>query len=405
MKYVWLALALASLIGSAATAQVDTCVGTIGLDYINPPGRPLQVGDVLHVQGSFGTGPIVGGTAILFNKVQFNLDCDLSQPLTPPCTDLGDIISYNGDSTITTTCPGVTWTSNNPGGGFVPNEVEFDATPAVSVAPDIANPPGFCDLNFDVTVEAVPPSLAVGEIIGYRIAFCDNGLTSGNFQTASATFASPLEHFDCYQTPRANIPAQTVTVVDRFGTTVNKIVDIHRLCAPADKNGENPAAPSDPLHYASADYSKLASFTKVSGVMAGTQFGTYTFDVIAPMALLLPASKGLDSFQPPLTGEHFQCYKLGGLKGPAPKGIHVTDQFVDNLSVDVNSRGPDRLCVSATKNGEGTLTSDALLCIRTKNDALPFGQVTAFLTTQFGQKKVTATQYDELCVPATVVVP
>jgi hypothetical protein len=40
-----------------------------------------------------------------------------------------------------------------------------------------------------------------------------------------------------------------------------------------------------------------------------------------------------------------------------------------------------------------------------QNDTLPFGQKTLFLTTQFGQKKVTITQYDELCLPATVVVP
>ena len=52
---------------------------------------------------------------------------------------------------------------------------------------------------------------------------------------------------------------------------------------------------------------------------------------MAPIALLLPASKGVERAScPPLDGEHFQCYKLANVKGPAPKGIHVTDQFVDN---------------------------------------------------------------------------
>ena len=395
--------ALLLVLPSLAHAQVDTCVGTITLNYINPPGRPLIVGDVLHVQGSFGSGAIDGGTGIIYNKVQFDLDCDTSIPLVPPCTDLGPIIAYAGDSTITTTCPGVAWTSNNPAGGFLPNQVEFDANPVLVVGPNVVNPPGVCSLNFDVTVEAVPQSLAVGEILGYKIAFCDNGLTSGNFQTAATTFASPFQqHYDCYETPRSNTPAQTVTVVDQFGTTVNKLVNIHRLCAPADKNGENPGAELDPLHYASSDYSKLPAFTKVTGVKAGTQFGTYTMDLVAPQALLLPASKGLDGFLPELQGEHFQCYKLNNVKGPAPKDINVTDQFVTDFSVDINSRGPDRLCVSAQKNGEGELTSNAFMCLRTKNDTLPFPEVTAFLTTQFGEKKVVATQFDELCVPAIV---
>ena len=403
----WLVLALGFLVFPALASAQNTCDGTIVLDYINPPGRPLMVGDVLHVQGSFGSGPIVGGTLIAFSKVQFDLDCDLNFQLQPPCTDAGPVISYNGDASITTDC-GVAWTSNNPGGGVLPNEVEFTAAPALGVPPNQPNPPGICNLNFDVTIVNTPsPAVgpSVGEILGYKIAFCNNGLTSGNFQTASGAFASPLQHYDCYQTPRSTIPAQTVTLVDRFGTTIDKLVNIHRLCAPADKNGENPGAETDPLHYASAGFGKTSGFTKRTGVSVGTQFGTYTVDVTLPIALLLPASKGLSGFVPPIDGEHFQCYKLANVKGPAPKGIHVTDQFVDNLSVDINSRGPDRLCVSASKNGEGEITTNALMCLRTKNDTLPFGQKTLFLTTQFGQKKVTITQYDELCVPATVVVP
>jgi hypothetical protein len=396
-----LLLLAVALIPVLASAQVNTCVGTISLTYFDPPGRPLDVGDVLHVRGAFGTGLIVGGTAIAYNKFQFDLDCNLAQPLVPPCTDFGPIISYAGDATITTDC-GVTWTSNNPTGGFLPNQVEFDASPPLLVPPNIANPPGFCTVGFDVTVEAVPATLAVGEIIGYQIAFCNNGLTSGNFQTAAATFAQAQQHYDCYETPRSNIPAQLVTVVDRFGTTQNRVVTIQRLCAPADKNGETPDAPLDPLHYASADYGTTAGFTKVSGVSAITQFGMYTMDVVQPSAILLPASKGLQACVAPLQGEHFQCYKLRNVKGPAPKGVIVRDQFVGPFSIDINPRGPDRLCVSAQKNGQGTLTSNAFLCLRTRNDKLPFGAVDACLTTQFGQKHVSATQFDELCVPATI---
>ena len=87
----WLVLALGFLVFPPLASAQNTCDGTIVLDYVNPPGRPLQVGDVLHVQGSFGSGPIVGGTFIAFSKVQFDLDCDLHFPLMPPCTDAGPV--------------------------------------------------------------------------------------------------------------------------------------------------------------------------------------------------------------------------------------------------------------------------------------------------------------------------
>jgi hypothetical protein len=229
--------------------------------------------------------------------------------------------------------------------------------------------------------------------------------TSSSTTSTTTSTTIPLQHYDCYETPRAGIPVQNVTLVDRFGTTSDRITTIIRLCAPADKNGEQPGAEGDPLHYAEGAISRTAGFVKRTGVVADTQFGMYTMDVVAPSALLLPASKGLSGFLPPLDGEHFQCYRLTNVKGPAPKGIHVTDQFVTGLSVDVNARGPDRLCVSAQKNGEGTLTVNALMCLRTKNDALPFAKQDVFLTTQFGQKKAQITQFDELCVPATVTGP
>ena len=392
-------LLLLLLLPTLAAAQPSTCVGTLVLDYPNPPTPPFVVGDVFHVRGRFGSGDILGGTVILFNKIQFDLDCDLSQPLTPPCTDAGPVFSYNGDASITTTC-GVTWTSNNPGGGLVPNEIEFDSSPVLPVPPHEVNPPGLCEITFDVTLASIPPAAQVGQILGYKIAFCDNGLTSGGFQTAAGQLAAPLQHYDCYQTPRGGIPLQPVTLVDRFGTMTATLTDIHRLCAPADKNGENPGAENDPLHYTAFTIKQASGFTPVKGVTIRNQFGTYTGDVAFPLALLVPASKGLTGFLPSLDGEHFACYRLRNVHGPAPTGIHVVDQFVD-FTVDVAARGPHALCVGATKNGANGGT-DVLMCLNTRNDRLPFNDKDVFVTTQFGQKALTITQYDELCVPATI---
>jgi hypothetical protein len=176
---------------------------------------------------------------ILFDKVQFDLDCPTTLPILPGCTDLGPVIKYAGDSTITTNCAGTTWTSNNPAGGFLPNQVEFDASPPVAVPSNVVNPPGFCTLGFDVSVESVPATLKVAEVIGDKVAFCNNGLDSGKFQTASTTFAQGGTPFDCYQVPRGRFtPQQTVPVTNQFANLSVTVNTLHRLCAPAQVDGQ-----------------------------------------------------------------------------------------------------------------------------------------------------------------------
>ena len=39
----------------------------------------------------------------------------------------------------------------------------------------------------------------------------------------------------------------------------------------------------------------------------------------------------------------------------------------------------------------------------TKNDRLPFSQKSVFVNNQFGSLAGTITQYDELCVPSTIL--
>jgi hypothetical protein len=395
-----------------------TCVGDIGLTYVNPPVGNLHVGDVLTVKGTFGSGDILGGTKIDFTTIQLDLDCDLNFPLTPPCTDAGPVISYDGDATITTTCPGVTWSSDNPGGGTLPNQVEFTASPAVSLGPDIVIPPGSCDIEFNVTIVNFPTKgLTVGEILGYQLAFCDNGLDSGGFQTAAGTFAAPGSDFSCYETPRKNklTPAPTVSLVDRFGSSSSTVTDYHRLCAPTDKNGDNPSAPSFPDHLVAGALTKTAgTIAQPTGMQITYQFGVLTADLSNPVFLLLPASKSHTSPAPPPPTDirHFQCYRLTNVKGDrTAKDVLTIDQSTQpfgGVDVDLTKTGPWRLCVPVNKNGEdpdAVTDPQALLCNSTSNDKLPFGQFDVFVDTQLGPKELIGTQYDELCMPATVVIP
>jgi hypothetical protein len=77
-----------------------------------------------------------------------------------------------------------------------------------------------------------------------------------------------------------------------------------------------------------------------------------------------------------------------------------------SLTVDLDKRGPFRLCVPTNKNGGDPTAPDnptALLCYTTKNDNLPFGQKNPGVTDQFTSRVVRITQFDELCVPSTIL--
>jgi len=251
-------------------------------------------------------------------------------------------------------------------------------------------------------------------LVGYQIAHCDNGiLDSGGFQTADITTA---RGFGCYQVPRLKIaaPQPIVKLQDRFGTTTSKPVDFHRLCAPEDKNGEDPTAPASPVHIGGFSLtSTTGTISHPKGLSLTTQFGTLKGDLGNPIFLFTPTSKSLTPPPPPPLPpnaiRHFQCYHLANVSGaPKTTGIHLIDQFTQPFggsTADLNPNGPFSLCVPVDKNDEdaGALTDpQAMVCYTTRNDRLPFNQFTVFATNQFGGFTVTGTQFDELCEPAAI---
>ena len=178
--------ALAMLLGAPAIARAgQLCNGFIHVDYVP------NTGNVVRVRILVGTGKITGGpqNVLTIDHIRFNLDCDSRFPLAPPCTDEGAVVEYEGDTSISTTCQGITWTSDNPGGGTSPNVVVFTATPTLVVPSDTPIPPGFCDLEFDVKI--VGPDFdgsgAIDELVDFGPSFCDNGAQgdSGGTQTGA----------------------------------------------------------------------------------------------------------------------------------------------------------------------------------------------------------------------------
>jgi hypothetical protein len=184
-----LALFLATIALPSAAGAVNTCNGLFTIDYVAGPAFALP-GDTLRVRLTFGTASISGGTMLNLNRVRFDLDCNDNFALGVPCTDEGLQVEYEGDGTITTTC-GVGWNTGHAVSAN-PNEVVFTPTVPVAIPANIAVPPGFCALEFDVKVLAYSvdntPS-DIQETTGYLAsqgdAMCNNGLASSGTQSTS----------------------------------------------------------------------------------------------------------------------------------------------------------------------------------------------------------------------------
>jgi hypothetical protein len=209
-------------------------------------------------------------------------------------------------------------------------------------------------------------------------------------------------------------PKIPVTIVDRYGTYTPTLVDMHRICTPADKNGEDPTAPTNPNHEAAYFPSTTSSVTLATGVTVTNQFGTFKMDVRGFNRLLVPTAKKLVPPAPnPLPKgaiPHFACHNVANIKGPPLNhtAVTVVDQFTSTPIPGFVLQSKWKLCVSADKNGEDPGAEnkpDALFCFFAANTP-PFGTKPLFLNNQFGPNQFAnhpvATQYDELCVPSTL---
>jgi hypothetical protein len=230
------------------------------------------------------------------------------------------------------------------------------------------------------------------------------------------TVLAHLGHFQCYRAhPTVGVGAGTagsliptslpVTLEDQFGVysgTAHRPVD---LCAPADKNGEDPEAPDSGDFLSSYKLSVPGPVEHVSGVTAVNQFGTITLDLLQPDTLLVPSAASLEG--PPAPGQSFlndfTCYsvQVGKTKGkgaPAPGSVLVQTAFE---TVEVEPGNPQHLCVPASKNGGPVIASapEDLLCydVKSGNDLKPAPEV--FVANQFGQEVQRIGQRRELCVP------
>lgn len=210
------------LVALPTMTSASICNGFVSI-AVSPQGG-VAVGQQATVTVAIGTDGITGGTMnqLTVNRLRYDLDCNANFALGIPCTDQGDVFSYVGDSSISTTCSGVTWTSNVSGGGSGTNEIIFSASPPV-VIPAGTNP--FCTLTFKVALDNLEPTsgpnsdgthLSVEVVTGYSAsgndASCDNGLSSGGSQSASISLIAPTSTPTSTPTPTKTptlTPSQT----------------------------------------------------------------------------------------------------------------------------------------------------------------------------------------------------
>jgi Dictyostelium (slime mold) repeat len=200
-------LLMAGLAGPAHAANV--CNGMIQIEYVTGPSFP-KPGDVVRVRLTVGTGNITGvvNPTFTLNRIRFDLDCQNPPPPgAVPCTDDGSVIKYRGDATITSTCPGATFTTGHAASD-TPNEVVF--TPNVAIMMP-ANTPTFCQIEFDV--EVMGPSTdgtptVAEEVTGYNAAagdgMCNNGLSSSGAQSGSIPLCPPCNDNNACTTETCN---------------------------------------------------------------------------------------------------------------------------------------------------------------------------------------------------------
>ena len=215
-----------------------------------------------------------------------------------------------------------------------------------------------------------------------------------------------MNHFQCYEVKPAAFARRNASVEDRYVDGPVNLRSPNRLCAPVDKNDEDPTAPQDPDHLMS--FPSSGSAPRVPNQIVTDQFGELHLDLIRRSHLLVPTAKALVDPPGPLANpvtDHFQCYvarrSSGALKFVRRNNVMTVDQFGSHA---VDLLRPRYVCVPANKNDEdpGAPSHEGgLLCYKARHH-VRFGEVRPFIDNQFVTEQVRLIRRIDFCVPATI---
>ena len=215
-----------------------------------------------------------------------------------------------------------------------------------------------------------------------------------------------LNHVMCYEIKRFDFARRSVNVQDRFVNAPVTLRTPSHLCAPADKEDEDPTAPLDSEHL--TGFPARGPGGPVLNQTVTNQFGTLTLDLRRRTHLFVPTAKSLVSQPPPLANpviDHFQCYNVRRSRGSAPfsriSGVKVDDQFGTAMMDLIR---PRFLCLPANKAGEDPAApsrSQGFLCYKSRQQA-SFGEAFPFINNQILARRVEIIRRFELCVPTEI---
>ncbi len=241
-----------------------------------------------------------------------------------------------------------------------------------------------------------------------------NGDDFGNFQERlddkDIKFVFYIEeqeqdHFLCYDLSQVGPGPQIgVTLLDQFWQFQAGVLPPVRLCAPANKNGEDPGAPTHPDHLVSYPIDPAQSFTPVLNVKVVNQFGTLFVDVIEPVRLLVPSAKSLSNPAVPEpetpTVDHFTCYSVKAL-------MTAEDQFGPHALKNGVFGTPTMLCAPTNKQNQSPGAQNHaghLMCYKVDPVPPPVNLSPVFANNQFGPVHLPVGARirgpKELCVPS-----
>jgi hypothetical protein len=225
------------------------------------------------------------------------------------------------------------------------------------------------------------------------------------------------------------------TLVDQFENRIFDVKGPKEICAPANKNNEDPGAPALPEHL--TRYQILLAKTPVQPkhipqvMVMQDQFGSHVLQTISANRLLVPTSKGINipPGAPPTNIDHYKCYKAKVLKkrcvggsntlnactsdAQCPGGTCDLTGFVKLLGQDIEDQFQDKLldinkitqvCTPVDKNGEGIM--DPALHYTCYQAKTPKGgpkhlpQLGLRLNNQLEKGVFSTVKEVELCVPS-----
>jgi CSLREA domain-containing protein len=362
-------------------------------------------GGTVTVSGSLDSGPGL-----------FTIEFFASYAIDPSGHGEGEI--YLGSTSVAANVP-FSVPLPYPGGSFVSatatdagdstsefsTEVEvvdtFGATLTPSDTPTPTDTPTVTPTGTDTSTATTTPTVTPTQTLG---------------DTPTETPTAPpaeLDHFSCYKV--RNIPPQQfsgqvpLTLTDRFFSGTGKIPRALMLCAPTNKNGEDPDAPTHPIHL---------QFYKVRNVdppvdppypnlLLEDQFGTLNADVRDPRWIFVPTNKELSAPPPPAPAgspvDHFLCHLItqhGGGQFPLIPNVVMQDQF-GQATRNVRAYA---LCSPLNKNNEDPSApshSDQLTCYRTMPGQPPLNILT-WIGNQFGPGNQKVKRRKLLCVPSRI---